>query len=70
MIELRSPMTGTLLEYMVIPGDEVVAGQEIAVLDSMKMLIPVLAEAAGRVMELGRPVNELVHEGEILLILE
>ena len=70
MKNLRSPITGTLRGYSVKPGETVGAGQEVATVESMKMLIPVLAEVDGRVRNLLGKVDELVHEGEALIEFE
>jgi acetyl-CoA carboxylase biotin carboxyl carrier protein len=42
-------MSGNLWKVLVQSGDHVEAGQEVAILESVKMEIPVTAEAAGRV---------------------
>ncbi len=70
MKKQQTPITGTLRSYAVKPGDTVTVGQEIATVESMKMLIPVLAEVDGRVTRLAKNPDELVHEGEVLLELE
>jgi acetyl-CoA carboxylase biotin carboxyl carrier protein len=64
---VQTPITGTLRSYSVKPGDTVTAGQEVAVVESMKMLIPVLAETAGIVGTLRKKIDELIHEGETLI---
>lgn len=70
MKKLQSTVTGTLRGYSVNPGDAVTTGQEVAVVESMKMLIPVLAEFDGRVVNLSCKVDELVHEGDTLVEME
>ena len=70
MKKLQSTVTGTLRGYAINPGDAVTAGQEIAIVESMKMLIPILAEIDGRVVSLSCKVDELVHEGDTLIELE
>lgn len=70
MRNLQTPITGTLRSYLVKPGDTVDTGQEVAIVESMKMLLPVLAEIEGRVRSLSRKVDELVHEGDTLIELE
>jgi acetyl-CoA carboxylase biotin carboxyl carrier protein len=70
MKKLQCTVTGTLRGYSVNPGDSVTAGQEVAIVESMKMLIPVLAEIDGRVVSLSCKVDELVHEGDTLVELE
>lgn len=70
MKQVQTPITGTLRSYAVKPGDTIANGDEVAVIESMKMMIPVLAETDGRVKALARNLNELVHEGDTLLELE
>jgi biotin carboxyl carrier protein len=70
MKKQQTPITGTLRGFSVKPGDTVAVGQEIAMIESMKMLIPVLAEVDGRVARLAKNPDDVVHEGEILLELE
>lgn len=60
-------VTGVLREYLVKPGDTVNNGQEVAIVESMKMMIPVLAEQEGTVSVLSQKLNETVHEGDTLM---
>src|SRR5690606_3852293 len=57
---VRSPMPGTVLSVAVAPGDRVVAGSPVAVVEAMKMEHTVTAPLDGTVTELharpGRPV--------------
>ena len=46
-----APMHGLLLEVRVAQGDEVAAGQTLAVLEAMKMHYEIVAEAAGTVRQ-------------------
>jgi propionyl-CoA carboxylase alpha chain len=46
---LRSPMPGLLAQLLVAPGDEVKAGQRLAVVEAMKMENVLLAERDGKV---------------------
>ena len=70
MKSVPTPVTGTLRSYSVRPGDAVAAGQEIAIVESMKMLIPVLAETSGTVRTLAKKIDALIHEGEALIELD
>ena len=70
MKKQQTPITGTLRSYSVTIGDAVAIGQEVASVESMKMLIPVLAEVDGRVTRLAKNPDDVVHEGEVLLELE
>jgi acetyl-CoA carboxylase carboxyltransferase component len=63
-------MQGTVASIEVADGDEVVAGQTLVVLESMKMEHLVSAEQAGRVTQVSAAVGATVHPGEVLVILE
>lgn len=67
MAQVKSDMAGTLIEYRVKPGDAVKAGQEVAVLESMKMEVPVTAPAGGTVATLLKAPGDFVNEGDALL---
>lgn len=67
MAQIKSDMAGTLIEYRVKKGDAIKAGQEVAVLESMKMEVPVTAAAAGTVSALLKSPGDFVNEGDALL---
>lgn len=52
--KVRSPLTGIVLAISVKVGDAVSAGDELALLESMKMEFPVQAPAQGLVSEVCR----------------
>lgn len=64
--DVASPVPGSVLEVLVAPGDAVAAGQEMAVVESMKMEIAVEAPVAGTVAEVLAAVSDSVQEGQVL----
>lgn len=60
-------MAGTVLEVKVKVGDKITSGQEIVVLESMKMEVPVSASQSGKVTEVKKQVGDFVNEGEALI---
>ncbi|MEH7796736.1 acetyl-CoA carboxylase biotin carboxyl carrier protein subunit [Bacillus safensis] len=60
-------MAGNLWKLLVKQGDEVQKGQEVAILESMKMEIPIVAEEAGIINKVHKAEGEFVDEGEVLL---
>lgn len=50
-LDVPAPMAGSIKEVLVAAGDRVAEGQEIIVLESMKMEIPVESPATGTVSE-------------------
>lgn len=70
MKEITANMAGTVLNVMVATGDTVSEGQEVLMLESMKMEIPVESQGAGTVAEIKVSVGDFVNEGDVLLVLE
>ncbi|TFE00244.1 acetyl-CoA carboxylase biotin carboxyl carrier protein subunit [Jeotgalibacillus salarius] len=70
MTQITSTMAGTVLQVLVNNGDQIESGQPVMMLESMKMEIPVEAEAAGKVSEVKVNAGDFVNEGDTLLILE
>ncbi|NBX68534.1 MAG: biotin/lipoyl-binding protein [Proteobacteria bacterium] len=67
MAVIKSEMAGTVLEVKVKAGDSIKSGQEIVVLESMKMEVPVMANQSGKVAEIKKKVGDFVNEGEALI---
>jgi biotin carboxyl carrier protein len=67
---VTSPVAGQLLSCLVQAGDRVDADTEIAIVEAMKMHIPVSAEQTGRVAKWLVEEKNLVAEGQALLELE
>lgn len=65
--KVTSQMAGTVLEVLVKVGDPVRVGQEIAILESMKMEVPVVSTQSGKVTELFKNKGDFVNEGEALI---
>ena len=69
MPDVRAPMAGTVLEVLVAPGDAIALGDELLILESMKMEIPVEAEDAGTVATIAVEPGQPVQEDDVLLTL-
>jgi acetyl-CoA carboxylase biotin carboxyl carrier protein len=63
-------MAGTVKSVMVKVGDAVAAGQQVVMLDAMKMEVPIAAPVGGRVVEVRVAEGQSVQEGQVLLMLE
>ncbi|WP_370250380.1 biotin/lipoyl-binding carrier protein [Nocardioides sp.] len=68
-IEIVAEMVAAVLQVGVGEGDPVAAGQEVVLLESMKMEIPVLAEHGGTVAEIKVAPGDVVQEGDVLVVL-
>ena len=69
MANVVSNMTGTVLEVLVNVGDAVNDGDDVVLLESMKMQMTVPADASGKVAEVKVGVGDFVNEGDTLLVL-
>ena len=70
MQRLESQVTGSLWKWTVKKGDEVVCGQKLGIIESMKMEIPLESQITGTIHSLLKAEGELVKNGECLLLLE
>ncbi|MGQ9427501.1 carboxyl transferase domain-containing protein [Gilvimarinus sp. F26214L] len=67
---IESPLQGTLVSIAVDEGQEVHAGQEVAIVESMKMEHVITAPHAGRVRKVLAKPGETVRENSILMGIE
>jgi acetyl-CoA carboxylase biotin carboxyl carrier protein len=67
--KVAAPITGRVFRIQVAVGAAVAAGDELVVLESMKMEIPVEAPSAGRVAEIRVSEGDAVEEGDVLAVL-
>ncbi len=70
MTEIEAHITGTVWKIECAVGDEVQEGDTVAILESMKMEMPVEAEDAGKVKEILCEEGQAVNEGDTLVVLE
>jgi acetyl-CoA carboxylase biotin carboxyl carrier protein len=68
--EIEAHITGTVWKVEVSVGDEVSEGDTVAILESMKMEMPVEAEDDGKVAEIRCEEGQSVSEGDVLVVLE
>jgi biotin carboxyl carrier protein len=67
--EVTSPLPGTIVSINVSEGDTVSHGQELFVLEAMKMNNPIRATQAGVVEEILVAVGEQVQHGAPLMVI-
>ena len=66
MAEVRAEMVANVWKVLVSEGDQVEDGDTLVILESMKMEIPVLAEAPGVVTKLHVAEGDVVQEDELI----
>lgn len=69
-IEIHSQTPGNVWKILANPGDSLNAGDKIMILESMKMEIDIVAEAAGTVASINVNVNDAVTDGQLLATME
>jgi acetyl-CoA carboxylase biotin carboxyl carrier protein len=68
--DIEAHITGTVWKIEVAVGDTVSEGDTVAILESMKMEMPVEAEDEGTVKEIVVAEGQSVSEGDTLIVLE
>ena len=64
--QIKAEMVANVWKVVVSQGDTVADGDTLVILESMKMEIPVLAEAAGTVTALHVAEGDVVQEGDVI----
>ena len=67
MVQLPAPVQGAVIAIEVEPGQRVVRGQVLVLLESMKMEVPLSAPGDGIVGAIGVALGDVVAEGEPLV---
>jgi acetyl-CoA carboxylase biotin carboxyl carrier protein len=67
---IRAVVTGTVIRVSVDVGADVVAGQTVALMESMKMEIPIISESSGRVASIHVSEGEATRMNDPLVSLE
>jgi biotin carboxyl carrier protein len=70
MTEVRAEITANVWQVRTEVGAVVGEGDELVILESMKMEIPVTAPAAGTVTEVRVAPDDNVQEGDVVVVLE
>ena len=70
MIEVEAHITGTVWKVECAVGDTIEECDTVAILESMKMEMPVEAEEGGTVAEIRCEEGQAVSEGDTLVVLE
>ena len=70
MADVEAHITGTVWKIEVKIGDAIAEGDTVAILESMKMEMPVEAEDEGTVKEIVVSEGQAVSEGDTLVVLE
>jgi acetyl-CoA carboxylase biotin carboxyl carrier protein len=69
MHEAKAEIVANVWKLVASPGDEVSAGDVIAVLETMKMEIPVISPVSGSVSEVRVTQGQIVQEGDVIAVI-
>ena len=67
--EVRAIIPGRVVSVSVVPGDEVVAGQQLLVVEAMKMQNELRAPRPGTVASVAVGEGRTIEVGDVLLVL-
>jgi biotin carboxyl carrier protein len=70
MTEVRAEITANVWQVRTEIGAEVAEGDDLVILESMKMEIPVTAPSPGTVIELRVAPDDNVQEGDVVAVLD
>ncbi len=70
MHEIRAEITANVWQVIVDEGQMVAEGDELVILESMKMEIPVVTDVPGVVRELHVEPEAVVQEGDLIALID
>lgn len=70
MTNIVASMAGSVWKVLVAEGEEVKEGQDVVILESMKMEIPIAAETTGVVKKIHIKEGDFVNDEDVLIEVE
>lgn len=67
---VTAPMVGKIVDIKVKVGDKVIEDDEIAVMEAMKMEMPIVAPAGGTVKEIKVAVGQTCETDQVIAVIE
>lgn len=68
-MEIKAPMGGKVIKLSVMVGDKIAEDDEVAVLEAMKMEMPILSEEDGTVAEIKVEAGQTVEAEQVIAVL-
>jgi len=68
--DITAPMSGKMWKILVKVGDSVGEDDEVAILEAMKMEIPVVSPADGKVKDIKVKEGDAVEAESVIMVLE
>ena len=70
MAEVRAEITANVWQVRVEVGQKVEVGEELVILESMKMEIPVVSPVAGTIAEVAVEPDTSIKEGDLVAVID
>ncbi|CAN5537873.1 acetyl-CoA carboxylase biotin carboxyl carrier protein subunit [soil metagenome] len=70
MTDVRAEITANVWQVRAEVGQQVSVGDELVILDSMEMEIPVESPVAGTLTEIRVKAEDQVHEGDVVAVID
>jgi acetyl-CoA carboxylase biotin carboxyl carrier protein len=70
LAEIKAPMGGKVIKVSVNVGDSIAEDDEVAVLEAMKMEMPILSEEDGTVAEIKVEAGQTVEAEQVIALLD
>jgi urea carboxylase len=67
---ITSPVTGSVWKQTLAVGQRISAGEELLVIEAMKMEIPIVADQSGEIVEIRSAAGRAVSAGEVLIAIK
>lgn len=67
---ISSPVTGSVWKQSLAVGQRIAAGEELLVIEAMKMEIPIIADQAGEIVEIRSAAGRPVSAGDVLIAIK
>jgi biotin carboxyl carrier protein len=68
--DVLSPMPGTILQILVKAGDQVSEDDELIIMEAMKMEVPVVSPATGKIKEIRINDKDSVQANQVLIVID
>jgi acetyl-CoA carboxylase biotin carboxyl carrier protein len=69
-MEIKAPMGGKVIKVSVKVGEKIAEDDEVAVLEAMKMEMPILSEEDGTVAEIKVEAGQTVEAEQVIALLD
>ncbi|HLR54542.1 MAG TPA: acetyl-CoA carboxylase biotin carboxyl carrier protein subunit [Pseudogracilibacillus sp.] len=70
MSEVKASMAGSMWKLLVKEGDQITEGEDVGIMESMKMEIPLPSPKTGTIQSLKVEEGAFLNEGDIIAVIE